>query len=42
VEPNEAPVEMVSAVEAITEPVDDDWGLSTPAKSGKKSKKMKG
>ncbi|KAF3037602.1 hypothetical protein E8E12_000726 [Didymella heteroderae] len=39
---DEAPVEMGSAVEAVAEPVDDDWGLSTPARLGKKSKKRKG
>lgn len=37
-----ATVEMVCAVDAVAEPVDDDWGPSMPAKSGKKSKEQKG
>ncbi|KAJ4382550.1 hypothetical protein N0V86_001770 [Didymella sp. IMI 355093] len=38
----EATVEMESAVDADVELVDDDSGIPTPAKSGKKSKKKRG
>jgi hypothetical protein len=32
---------MSSAVDAVAEPVDDYLGLSSPAKSGRKSKKKR-
>jgi hypothetical protein len=37
----QASVESDSAVDAVAEPVDDDWGPSTPANSENKSRKKK-
>jgi hypothetical protein len=38
----EPTVEVDSAVDAVVEEEDDNWGVPTPAKSGKKSKKKRG